>query len=77
MANPYKDRIVNEEDNKPRYRIINEATGEVVVERARMEVSSEILQEGDKFGAKEANTFISRSEDGTIITSNFMLKEDY
>jgi hypothetical protein len=76
MANPYKDMIVDEQDGKVRYNLIGRDGG-VVQQDIALEVASVVLQEGDTYGAREMNTFITRSDDGTVLTSNFYVQEEF
>ena len=75
MSKPYKDRIVKEEDGYPRFNMVDRE-GNVVLEDVLVVLSSKVLQEGDNFGAKEINTFITRDDDGNIET-NFVAREDF
>jgi len=76
MAKPYKDMIVNEEDGKIRYNLVDRG-GNIVQAEVKLEVASPIAQEGDAYGAREMNTFITRSDDGEILTSNFYTEEEF
>jgi hypothetical protein len=76
MAKPYKDMIVNEEDGKIRYNLVDRG-GNIVQAEVKLEVASPIAQEGDAYGAREMNTFITRSDDGEVLTSNFYTEEEF
>ncbi|MEG0473152.1 MAG: hypothetical protein RR588_12535 [Solibacillus sp.] len=75
MSKPYKDRIVDEIDGAPRFNIVKR-DGTIATADVKIELSSAVLQAGDKFGANEINTFITRNDDNTI-TTNFLAREDY
>ncbi len=71
---PYKDRIVDEADGKARYNLVNR-DGAIVAENVLVEITSPLLQEGDKFGAKEINLLLDRADNGTI-TAKFYNKAE-
>ncbi len=76
MAKPYKDMIVDEQDGRIRYNLVGRG-GDVVQADVALEVASTVLQQGDTYGAKEMNTFITRSDDGTVLTTNFYVQEEF
>ncbi|HBU11469.1 MAG TPA: hypothetical protein DEB31_01665 [Clostridiales bacterium] len=76
MAKPYKDLIVDEADGKARYNLVDRA-GNVVAADVALHISSPVLQQGDTYGAREMNTFITRSDDGEVLTTNFYVQEDF
>lgn len=66
MPRDFKDLIVNEADGKARYNLIDRQ-GVIVQKDVRLEVSSEVLQQGDIFGALAANRTLMLEEDGTPV----------
>ena len=60
----FKDLIVGETDGKIRYNLVKR-DGTVITNDVKLEVCSPILQEGDTWGANEANLVIGKREDGT------------
>ncbi len=76
MAKPYKDLIVDEPDGKVRYNLVDRA-GNAVAADVALQISSPVLQQGDTYGAREMNTFITRSDDGEVLTTNFYVQEDF
>ena len=62
MADAYKDMIVQETDGRPRLTFRNRE-GSVVLADVSVEISSTILQQGDTWGAREANLLLSRDAD--------------
>ena len=73
MSKPYKDRIVDTGDGLPRFKITKEDdTSEIV----KIEMASDIIQEGDSFGAKQLNLLLERDDDGTE-RANFVPLTDH
>lgn len=62
---PFKDLIVNETDGAARMDLVRR-DGSLIESDVLLRISSEILQDGDKFGAKELNAFLDRDSDGNL-----------
>ena len=63
MADVYKDMIVQEADGKPRL-TFRSRQGAALLEDVSVEVASDILQQGDTWGAREANLLLEKDADG-------------
>ena len=63
MADVYKDMIVQEADGKPRL-TFRSRQGAALLEDVSVEVASDILQQGDAWGAREANLLLEKDADG-------------
>ena len=74
MSKLYKDRIVNTPDGDPRF-TITLPDGTVWVD-AKIEMTSEVLQEWDRVGALEFNLIFQRDDDGTV-HANFVSLADH
>ncbi|MFZ2538561.1 MAG: hypothetical protein WAX04_06625 [Oscillospiraceae bacterium] len=61
----FKDLIVNETDGKIRYNIVDR-NGAIVSKDVNLEVSSNIVQAGDTFGALELNCFLEKKDSGEV-----------
>lgn len=63
MPHLFKDLIVNEGDHKARVNLINR-DGSVAVHEVTVELASTAAQQGDRWGAKEANLLLKIGDDG-------------
>ena len=59
----YKNLVGDEADGLARYNLVNR-TGAVEAAEVMLVMSSDVLQPGDAWGAREANTLLAKDEDG-------------
>lgn len=74
MSKPFKDRIVDTPDGFPRFTITLPDGTEM--KDVKIEMTSNVIQEWDKIGAREFNLLFERDEDGTI-RANFVSLADH
>lgn len=63
MARIYKDLVVDEQDGRVRVDLIDR-DGNPLLTGVYVQVASKVLQEGDQWGAKEANLLLTLSDAG-------------
>lgn len=66
LAAIYKDLIVEESDRKPRLNLINR-DGTVALHEVSVELASQVVQQGDQWGAREANLLLRIGDDGVPV----------
>ena len=66
MARAFEDLLVGEADGRPRLTFRSRA-GQAVLEDVSVELASEVLRPGDRWGALAANTLLALDEDGAPI----------
>lgn len=62
----YSNLVVDESDGYARYHLVDR-TGSIVAADVRLVLSSNVLQQGNQWGAREANTLLSLDENGAPV----------